>query len=301
MQVFVLNYMVIFYSLRAETEIDLPAMCLIILLLLLLSFFFFFDNCKPECLWRSFLSCYVYIIKWKFFIGSLTNCGYNTFFLLKEESCDKLQICFAFWCFPLLQLASKSAHLQLSSACSPKWAASVNPIMNLAGWCEKSSATIEWKKYCCFFVFFFYCQEVLFKKCSIKWNSEVRVFLSWYIALLVLVACALKSAFRTYHYRHGGVCVYVCVSVCLSACVFTHTHTHIYVHQHQTLYIWGKKHVPILKCSYQTPHFVLKVDVSNFLFYGICLLLFLCLINILLTSLLWSVLSHWLWICVLLT
>lgn len=53
------------------------------------------------------------------------NCGHEAnlqFLLLKEESCDKFQICF--WMFSSAPaLTEKLADLHLSSACSPSGAA----------------------------------------------------------------------------------------------------------------------------------------------------------------------------------
>lgn len=83
------------------------------------------------------------------------NCGYKTnlhFFLLKEESCDRFPICFLMFS-SAPALTEKSADLHLSSACSPSGLPVSNSIMNLAGWCEKSSTRTEWKEYYCSFAF----------------------------------------------------------------------------------------------------------------------------------------------------
>lgn len=101
---------------------------------------------------------------------------------------------------------------------------------------------------------------LVLRVCSIKQHSDVRsVKLTF--ALLVLVALfseiclqdlAVYIAF-VYHCRHSVV--HVCV--------------HIYIHTcapaSNIVYLEGKKHVPVLRCSCQTHHFQsLKLEVSKF-------------------------------------
>lgn len=106
------------------------------------------------------------------------NCGYKTnlhFFLLKEESCDRFQICFLMFS-SAPALTTKSAHLHLSSACSP-----AGCLFTIPSWIGQAgvrslplghsgrSITGLGVFFFFFFSFCFYCQEVLvLKVCSIK-------------------------------------------------------------------------------------------------------------------------------------
>lgn len=102
----------------------------------------------------------------------------------------------------------------------------------------------------------FYCQEVLILKvCSIKWNSEVRSVLKLLFALLVLVALFSEICLQ-------DLAVYcICISLQTQCCVCVY----IRAPASNIVYLEGKKHVPVLKCSYQTHYFKsLKLEASKF-------------------------------------